>query len=422
MMNLLKKIYHRFSDYKIVKWLGHMYTNGFPLGNYKAYLRLKKMKSTKKNINEKIKVVFLCQYRQVWNKLKSVYERMVTDDRFDVCILAIPENIKDINNNIYEYFWGLYGNNVINSYVDNSWIDLKSMNADYVFYQRPYDQYLPAQYRSDVVAEYSKVCHVVYGYQVATTTEYSCMNKRFFRNVYMYFAENKIYYDMNVKRFKKSHKEGVMKTLNIGYPALEDFMKYKANKESGKEVNVLWTPRWTEDKENGGSNFINFKDKVLELVNEENVSLTFRPHPMTFDHFISVGRITREEVDRYVKIYDETDKLVYDRGSEYAKTFWNSDILLTDVSTIIVEYFLTGKPIVYCDTGSNPNKLMEEMLKVFYVVKTWEEANEKVLELAKGNDPLKEERHKMIKELMGEDFEHISERFLDEIYKDYKGL
>lgn len=418
MVNILKKIYHRFSDFKIVKMLGRMYTNGFPLGNYKAYLRLKNIRK-KTNTNKKIKVVFLCQYTQVWNKLKSVYEKMVTDDRFDVKILAVPENINNIDEKIYDYFFKLYGDNVINSYINGEWLDLKAMDADYVFYQRPYDQYLPKQYRSDIVSGYSRVCHVVYGYQVATTTEYSCMNKRFFRNVYMYFAENKIYYDMNINRFKKSHKEGVRKTFNVGYPALEDFMKNKTEKENKDNFNVLWTPRWTEDKENGGSNFINFKDKVLELTEEEDISLTFRPHPMTFEHFISVGRITKEEVDKYIKIYEESDKLVYDRGSEYAKTFWESDMLLTDVSTIIVEYFLTGKPIVYCDTGSNPNKLLEEMLKVFYVVRTWEEAKCKVLELSKGIDPLKEERHKKIRELMGDDFEHISERFLDEIYKDY---
>jgi CDP-glycerol glycerophosphotransferase (TagB/SpsB family) len=272
-----------------------------------------------------------------------------------------------------------------------------------------------------VVSRYAKICHVVYGYQVARTTEGSVLNRRFFRNVYMYFAENIIYYDFNIKRFKKSHKEKIRKTLNIGYPALEKFVKQKPIEDMKRsEFNVLWTPRWTEDKVNGGSNFINFKDKVLELPWEsENIFLTFRPHPMTFQHFISVGRITQEEVDRYVECYRQSERMHYDNEASYEKTFWESDMLLTDVSSVIAEYFLTGKPVVYCETGSVPNRLLEEMMKVFYVVTTWEEAKEKVLALSKGEDPLKEERQKKIKELMGDDFEHISERFLEEIYKDY---
>lgn len=295
------------------------------------------------------------------------------------------------------------------------------MEPDYVFYQRPYDQYLPPEYRSNIVSGYAKVCHVVYGYLLSVTNEHSVLNKRFFRNVYMYFAENKIYHDFNMKRFRISHKKGVRKTLNIGYPALETFMKSREDKVAS-DFNVLWTPRWTEDKECGGSNFINFKDKVLELPREcSNISLTFRPHPMTFEHFVSVGRITRQEVKEYLAQYDN-NKMIYDNGGSYERTFWNSDVLLTDISSIIVEYFLTGKPIIYCDTGAVPNKIYEEMMKTFYVVKTWEEAKAIVLKLEKGIDPLKNERKNKISELMGEDFENISDRFLQEIYLDYKNL
>ena len=420
MIEILKKIYHKFSNFRLVQWMGHLYTNGSLIGNYKAYLRLKKL-ATKPKHGGRIKVVFLGQSAPVWNKLQTVFERMLEDERFETYILAVPESIADVNMNSYNYFYELYGESVINGYVDGTWYELESLKPDYVFYQRPYDQYLPALYRSDVVSKYAKICHVVYGYQVAKTTERSVLNKRFFRNVYMYFAENTIYYEFNVNRFKKSHREKIRKTLNVGYPALEKFVKKKTISDAPeKGFNVLWTPRWTEDKENGGSNFIHFKDKVLELPQEnKDLFLTFRPHPMTFTHFITVGRITQEEVDKYVECYEKSDRMYYDNGASYEKTFWESDMLLTDVSSVIAEYFLTGKPVVYCETGSCPNALLVEMMKVFYVVHTWEEAKERVVALSRGEDPLKEERQRKIKELMGDDFEHTSERFLEEIYKDY---
>ena len=423
-MELLKKIYHKYADTKLFQVLGDIYRNGFFLSNLASYLRLKRLTKKKYNSEGPIKVIFLCQYTQAWNKLKCVYERMVKDERFETLIVAVPYDIKNKDDSIYEYFYKLYGDNVVRAWEKENWLDLESLGAEYVFYQRPYDQYLPKAYQSKAVSKYAKICHVVYGYQLATTTEHSVMNKLFFRNVYMYFAENSIYYKYNVDRFKKSHAKGYRKTLNIGYPSLEDFVNQKANCEEHSEnenkFKVLWTPRWSEDKEVGGSNFINFKDEVVKLPETyENMKIVFRPHPMTFQHFMSVGKITQQQVDDYMALYKNNDSLVYDEEPSYVKSFWGCDILLTDVSSIIAEWFLTGKPVVYCETGSQPNDFMKEMMKVFYVVNTWEEAEAKVRDLYNGVDPLKEARLEMVQSLMGSDLEHTSNRFLDTIHQDY---
>lgn len=53
-----------------------------------------------------------------------------------------------------------------------------------------------------------------------------------------------------------------------------------------------------------------------------------------------------------------------------------------------------------------------------YVVDTWEKAEEKIIELQKGNDPLKEAREKMIEKLMGKDFLHITDRIINEFVSD----
>lgn len=421
MITVLKKIYHKYSNTKLFQFIASIYQNGFFLSNYMSFLRMKRISSKQHNQEEPVKVVFLCQYVQAWNKLKSVYERMREDSRFETLIVAVPYDIHSIDNEVFEYFENLYGDNVVNAWSSDGWLDIESLNAHYIFYQRPYDQYLPKMYRSNVVSRYAKICHVVYGYQVAVTTENSCMNKLFFRNVYMYFAENTIYYHYNIDRFKRSHAKGYRKTLNIGYPSLEDFVNQKCEKdENDKAFKVLWTPRWSDDEEVGGSNFINFKDKIVELPKAlDNLAVVFRPHPMTFQHFMSVGKITEQQVKDYLLRYEQDCKLTYDNKPDYAKVFWNCDVLLTDVSTIIAEWFLTGKPIIYCETGSKPNSFMKEMMKVFYIVNSWEEAERKVEELYRGIDPLKEEREKKVQELMGNDFEHISNRFLETIYEDY---
>jgi hypothetical protein len=106
MIELLKKIYHKLSDYKIVQWAGHLYANGSPIGNYKAYLRLKNLSKQQKQ-GGRIRVVFLGQNASVWNKLQSVYEKMEEDDRFEVSLLAIPEHIASIDTKSFDYFFHL---------------------------------------------------------------------------------------------------------------------------------------------------------------------------------------------------------------------------------------------------------------------------------------------------------------------------
>lgn len=422
MIELLKKIYHKYSHTRFFEFLVKIYRNGFIISNFMAYLRLKKVTKKANSINGKITVIFLCQNTVLWNKHRIIFENMQNDDRYSVKILAVPEINSKNKNEFFEYYKNIYSDKVIDARKGNGWFDLKELQPDYVFLQRPYDQYLPKEYRSKTISSYTKVCYLTYGYSLIRILEGLCMDKLFFRNVYMYFAENKIYYNYNIKRFKKSHNKGYRKTLNIGYPSLQDFVNKKSERNKSEKFNVVWTPRWSEDKEVGGGNFLNFKDKILNFAKlNEKIDITFRPHPMTFKHFVSINKMTEKEVEDYIENFKVGKNLNYDDQPDFDKTFWNSDALLTDASSVIIEYLLTGKPIIYCDAGSQPDDFMLELLKVFYVVNTWEEAEKKVIELSNGIDPLKENRALKVKEMLGEDFTHISDRFLNEIYNDFIG-
>lgn len=139
---------------------------------------------------------------------------------------------------------------------------------------------------------------------------------------------------------------------------------------------------------------------------------------MLIDHFIETNRITREEADIYLKNFEDNASLEYDTSNDYMGTFWNIDILLTDVSSIIVEFFLTGKPIIYCDTGVIPDAFFAEVIKGMYVVYNWDEAEKKLNELMQGNDPLKQKREELRKTLFGDDLYNITTNILNEIYND----
>lgn len=425
MIKFLYKIYHRYAHTVFFKWIGILYRRGSIIGNIKAQGRLRKLAERESRNIEKIKVVFLCQYIPCWNKLSRIFEEMQHDSRFDVKIIAIPEKINNIDTENYIYFSKRYGKGVvIDAYKESTWYDIMVENPDYVFLQRPYDQYLPELYRSKNISKYAKVLYVSYGYLLTDTDREICAEKRFFRNVYMYFAENTYQCECNIKRFKRAHENSWMKTLDLGYPSLENFILKEDTSSKCEETRFLWTPRWTEDKEVGGSSFMKYKDSIVEYVKKkDNVKFIFRPHPMMFEHFISVGRLSENDKENYVKIFDDNKRFVYDRSGDYAPVFWNTDILITDYSSIIVEYFLTEKPIIYCDVGiKDPDKVFRKIMEGMYVVSTWSQVQEMLDKLISGEDPLKEKRREIKNLIFGQDIPGTSKRIIDSIVNDYKGM
>ena len=43
--------------------------------------------------------------------------------------------------------------------------------------------------------------------------------------------------------------------------------------------------------------------------------------------------------------------MVIDNQRGYVDTFWGADVLITDISSMMMEFFVTGKPIIFCGTN-----------------------------------------------------------------------
>ena len=421
-MDWIYKLYHKVEKWKIVKLAVKVYRKGFFLENINADKRLIDLRDKVGN-HMPIRVAFIGQSTTCWNKLKPLYEKMSKDDKFQTYLLAVPDDVSKSNDGVYDYFYNLYKDAVIKADMEDRYFNLKELMPDYVFYQRPYDRYLPKEYRSNIVSRYAKVCYLPYGFMIFGGMDEISMPHQFHRNAYMYFAESSLTYQFNKNRYAKSSEQGFRNSYDLGYPSLEDFVNQKEQYPAindGK-FRVLWTPRWSENVELGGSSFLKYKDEVVKLVDKnDRMHIVFRPHPMTFNHFIEVGKITKEEADAYIQLYKESDKLEQDTRPEYAKSMWESDALLTDMSSIIIEYFLSGKPIVFCETGSKVSSAFAEMQKGMYIANSWTEAQKYLLDLSEGKDPLKEKRIAIRDKMFGNSISGSVDRIMDTIEKDFK--
>ena len=326
------------------------------------YILRNRNKVRKKITNgEVLNCIFIIQYIPSWVKLEPVYLKMKNDSRFNPIILCVPLNIQnhilmdDKGNDTYDYFIdnGYEAINALNS--DGSWYDLHTLNPDYVFHSRPYNSYLPECYTSYNIVKYSLICNILYGMCITNNLIPVTINRGYFCDVYCYFAFDKYEIDYFKRLFFLGCKLGIKTSLPYGSTSLEQILVNKVEKKKNEFTKtILWTPRWSTDKKIGGSNFFNYKDILLKFAKEHpNIKLILRPHPLMLNNFIETGEMTKDEVEAFKEYCRTENNLILDEEKEYNQTFWNSDILITDVSSIVPEYFITKHPIIYCHSNIN---------------------------------------------------------------------
>ena len=324
----------------------------------------KNKKRVKKKISssEVLNVIFVVQYIPGWNKLEPIYSKMQKDKRFNPSIVCVPLNIQNHilmdndGNDTYRYFVE-HGYKAINALLDDgSWYDLKQLRPDYLFHSRPYNHFMPICYTSDRIVRYALICNVMYGACLANNDRKVCINKAYFKNVYSYYAfdeSEKEYYE---GLYRKGVKIRIQRCFPFGATGLEQLLGTKNNisRNTRFKKTVLWTPRWSTDSHVGGSNFFNYKDTILQLAtNNLDILYIIRPHPLMFSNFLKTGEMTEEEVTEFKLYCHNSDNVVLDESKSYSGTFWNSNLLITDFSGIVPEYFITGKPIIYCHSNVN---------------------------------------------------------------------
>lgn len=357
----------------------------------------------KKVTGEKVQILFVCYRPEVWNSLKTVYEAFQEDPVFEVTVLAIPNKMqlpkKGFNHEEYESegaeeFWKeqecIHGYD----YQKKEWVDPRDLHPDYVFFQRPYNVTCSAKYKSWIVSKYAKICYVTYGYEIFEEETFTSMHPEdFLASTSFYFAPNELHYELICQRLK-SIDNYFTRPYITGFPRF-DLGYFAGEKEKKDMFAALWTPRWSTRE--GNCFFFDYKDLLLSYCDlNETFSLIFRPHPQSFLEWNATGEMTVEEEKAYRKEYEKRRNAKIDVNKDYLVSFEEVDCFITDITSLMPEYLLTGKPIIYChrvDTFSEHGKNLAEG---FYWVRTWEELKETLDMLSTGKDPLKEKRKEVI--------------------------
>ena len=377
-MNIIKYIYHNL-------WYAI------------KHRKMKKFYETQKKGKKSLKIVFLVQRAEVWNSVATIYEAAKENAQIDVQLVALPryknEKIDLTTRDTYE-FCKRIDENAIEAYDRKAkkYYNIKLLNPDYIFLNIPYNHELPKEYQFQNLYKYAKLCYVPYGYTWNQNIEKSLSEINWNRSIMLYSSF--IFLDSNIsarccKKYLKLSTLLYKVLYNIGYPR---FDLLKGDKKNVKYRTILWLPRWTANannsNEDNASHFFDLKDKMFEFMdNHKELKCIIRPHPLAFDNYISKGLWTEQEMKTFLEKIESSVNIELDQSGDYMLSLREADILISDFSSIVVEFFLLNKPIIYMGNLSKTRATyIQNMEKSFYILKNWTEIETKLVELAKGID------------------------------------
>ena len=105
------------------------------------------------------------------------------------------------------------------------------------------------------------------------------------------------------------------------------------------------------------------------IKSNKQYSLIFRPHPLLFQNFLATGELTQEAFSSLIKDIEDTPNIYLDESGDYLDSFNKSNMLITDTSGLIIDYYLTGKPIIFCGIENDfPHLIQKYLIRYIRVI------------------------------------------------------
>ena len=268
---------------------------------------------------------------------------------------------------------------------------------------------------------HGKLCYIPYNYNFSKKRhleiEYA---PSFLKELSILFSDSN-YICEYVQRMATELKLKTIDVYNVGSTAFGRLLQEKKVRSEDR-FTFLWIPRWSTDNlNNHGTSFLEYYDRLIDYFDSnDNMELVIRPHPFMFEQFIAKGVLSKEKVKSIIEEVDTRDNVRFDYAMDYLCSFQESDALIADYSSLIVEYFLTGKPILFCENNCdwNTEPLIKEISEVIYYTVTWDELKGGMDDVFGGKDNAMERRVEIIQRYYKE---HLSaEKKILNILRSYR--
>ena len=354
----------------------------------------------------------------------GIMDLMLADkSKFSARIVVVPDVSRGNNNLIEQYkktkdfFVNLYGaENVIDGYnIDtNEFIDV-SEQFDIINLACPYD-YMVNKVHGIKYLSTKNILPIYISYG-CMPDKYGCKEIMPMIEISLFwkvFADNKISFN-DYKKYELSKGKNVVCT---GYAKMDSLSKSIRNQKDKKTI--ILAPHHTVNTPSFPlSNFLQYSDFILNLPKKyPDIEFIFRPHPLLFINLINKNIWTKEQVNNYIQKIEQLG-IKYSFGGNYFDVFLNSDAIIHDCSSFVVEYLYTNNPCCFVaneNTKKIFSKLGKACLKNYYIAFNEEQILKFIDDVViKDNDILRQKRIAFSNKYIKLNYPNVSKEILNYI-------
>lgn len=305
----------------------------------------------------KINVAFLLVNESIW-KYEELYFLLEKDERFIIKIFICPftafgdQQLKTEMENTFISMKNRGYNIVQTLQEDGSYLDIKKdFDPDLVFFSTPHNITLP-QYRIGNFLD-TLTCYVNYSYTTSNLYE-AQYNAKLHVFCWKYFLESKFHKEMSEKFSDRKGKN----TLVTGYAGTDIFLNTKYSpkdlwkKQEKKKKRIIWAPHHTIEgnleqfNQLNYATFLRYSKFMIDLVEKyrQDIQFAFKPHPSLKPKLYQVWG--EERTEEYYKFWQVQSNTQLEEGG-YVDLFLESDAMIHDSSSFLIEYLYTQKPVLF---------------------------------------------------------------------------
>ncbi len=364
----------------------------------RAILRLKD--------KETINCVFFALFEEVW-KYDKVYQKMAQNPRFNPVVLVCPivnygrENMIDRMEHCFASF-KKKGYNVIQSYdpKTNTYIDVrKTLQPDIVFYTNPYRGLIDDRY---YISKFKDILTVYVPYFMNSNKDYQmACNLEMHNLVWRRYSETEYHRQLSIKY---ALNKGI-NVVNSGYPGIEAYLFNKCQNKIDDRKCIIWAPHHTIEPVGiiFYSCFLKYCDTMIEFAKKysESVRFVFKPHPLLRNKLNE--KWGREKTDAYYHLWEKMENTSLNEGA-YENLFIESDGMIHDSASFIVEYLYLNKPVMRTLNGEDLSAMYNpfglQCINNHYLASYEQDIETFIQNIIKGEDPMREQRSKFINDVL----------------------
>lgn len=372
------------------------------------------------------RVLFLIHLLGAWDSCRAVVEAMAGSEDFEPIVASIPRRFRGSD--------GLYGEDEVHRGLLESGVPhlrfaadqgrdvlrlVKSIDPDIILRQSQWDSDVPDELGTDRLG-FARTCLIPYETMnivvnvPAPGTDNTAVDSGYHRAAWLVFCTNQA---MLEAATRDSARAGAQFRV-VGHPKADHLLSVTPAWPLGpsrtgrpdrgpRPGRVVWSAHHTIAR--GWTDFGAFhlvRDDMLHWARQRaDVEFVFLPHPALLPFpDCDVSPISRPDFDAWMRDWTELPNTAVLSEDDYGPTLAASDVMITDGLSMLVEYQLLEKPVIFFERdGHRPfNAIGDQIVRGVHPVHTMAEARVLAEKFLGGHpDPLRDRQRDNVQQLFG---------------------